>query len=218
MKYYPAFLDIRGRRCVVVGGGDVAERKVSALLDCGADVIVVGPLRSKGLATLKAGGRIGHVDDEYRPDHLEGAFIVFGATGSPEVNNRVARDSRERGILVNIVDDPERCGFIVPAVLNRGSLTIAVSTAGKSPALARRIREEMEGQFGGEYAVLVEIMGLLRKTVLAHGEDPDDNRKIFERLLDAGLIEMIRQKRWDEATDAILEITGERIEPWDEWR
>ena len=143
MRYYPLFLDITGRKCVVVGGGNVAERKVERLLDCGARVEVVGKSLTPLLAAWNGEGKVVHRDADYEDSCLVGAFLVIGATDDGAVNGRVATDARALGIPVNIVDDPARCDFILPSIVERGDLSIAVSTGGRSPALAKNSGESL---------------------------------------------------------------------------
>ncbi|MBW2650888.1 MAG: bifunctional precorrin-2 dehydrogenase/sirohydrochlorin ferrochelatase [Deltaproteobacteria bacterium] len=193
MKFYPVCLDISNKRCVVVGGGEVAERKAAKLLECGARVVLVGKTMTPGLRAMKDGGNIDHVPDDYREEHIEGAFLVIGATDRGDVNEKIFRDSRSRGILVNIVDEPARCNFIVPAVFRRKDLLVAISTGGKSPALARRLRESMEEEYGPEYGILLDIMGDLRERIIARGGTPAENKKIFESVLDSDILRHIRE-------------------------
>ena len=216
MKYYPIYLDISNKRCTVVGGGDVAERKVERLLHCGARVTVVGKSLSPALEVLKAGRRIEHIAADYRRKHVEGSFLVIGATDSPEVNERVCQDARKEGILVNIVDDSDRCDFILPSLMERGDLSIAVSTGGRSPALARKMRTELEQIYGPEYGVLLRIMGVLRERVLNRGEAPEVNRGIFEAVVNTpDILEKIRQKDWKGVKNRIRDLTGEAIDIFD---
>ena len=140
MKYYPLFLDIIDRRCVVIGGGDVAERKVERLLDFGARVVVVGKTLTPGLETMKKEGRINHIAADYDKALIDDAFLLIGATDRDDVNAKISRDGKEKGILVNIVDDPDKCDFVLPSLLTQGDLLIAISTGGKSPALAKKLK------------------------------------------------------------------------------
>lgn len=211
MKYYPICLDISNKRCAVIGGGEVAGRKVRRLLDCGARVTVVGRKLTPDLESLKKRGRIEHIASAYRAEHLDGSFMVIGATDSARINGRVYRDAKGKGIPVNIVDDPKRCDFILPALFERGDLSIAVSTAGKSPALARRLRMEMEGRYGHEYAILVRILGILRERVVRRGTSSEENRKIFEAVLDSDILDRVREKDWDGIRKLIRVLTGEVI-------
>ena len=192
MKYYPVSLNLSGRSCVVVGGGEVAERKIRRLLDSDADVLVVSEKLTSGLEELRDKGKISHAAVMYQPTYLQGAFLVFGTTDDAEVNGRIFKDARKRGIPVNIADDPEHCDFILPSLAAQGDLQIAVSTAGKSPALARLIRKEIESLYGPEYAVYLMILGDLRKKVLSGGHPAQENKKIFEDIIHSDILDKIR--------------------------
>jgi precorrin-2 dehydrogenase / sirohydrochlorin ferrochelatase len=208
MKYYPVNLDLTNKRCVVVGGGDVAERKVERLLACGARVVVVSTSLNPALAARKKAGQLDHMDRDYEDQALDGAFMVIGATDHSDVNGRISRNAMARGLLVNIVDDPERCNFILPSLVQQGDLSIAISTGGKSPALARKLREELEKQYGAEYQILIGIMGTLRKKILARGQPSADNKAIFEELVHSDLLEAIREKDRDRINAIIHNLTG----------
>lgn len=212
MKFYPVYLGIKKRKCVVIGGGDVAARKVENFLDCGAEVTLVARRISPALETLKKEGRIRHVPDDYQTEYIQDAFLVVGATDSQGVNERIYRDAGNMGILVNIVDDPERCDFIVPSVFRRGDLAVAISTGGKSPALARRLREDLEKRYGTDVEILLDIMGELRERVIARGESPDTNKRIFESVLDSDILSYIRERKWDKVKRTVRELSGEEIE------
>ncbi len=212
MKYYPVCLDVSGRRCVVIGGGEVAERKARRLMNCGAEVLVVSEFLSPVLQAMKAEGRISHIRAEYSRDLIDGAFLVIGATDRAEVNEAVSRDARKQGILVNIVDDPGRCNFILPSLYSRGDLLIAITTGGKSPALAKRLRKEMARHFGPEYDVFLGIMGQIRGKIISRGYPSEKNRALFESIIDSDIIEHIREKRWDKVREVIRDLAGEEIE------
>ncbi len=192
-KCYPISLNVENRLCLVVGGGPVAERKVGALLECGAKVRLVSPAVTAGLSELAGSGRIQYIEEYYREEHLEGVFLVIGATDSDEVNGRVSSDSLKRGLLVNIVDDPSRGNFFVPAVVRRGPLQIAVSTGGKSPLLARKIKEQLEEMFPGEYGDLVRLVGELRDKVIREAGDPREKERILSSLLDRQTMALLRE-------------------------
>ena len=211
MKFYPVCLDISNKKCVVVGGGDVAERKVVRLLECGARVVLVGKTMTPGLREMKDGGNMEHVPADYREEHIEDAFLVIGATDRDDVNQRIYRDSRDRGILVNIVDEPARCNFIVPAVFHREDLLVAVSTGGKSPALAGRLRADMEKEYGPEYGILLDIMGNLRERIIARGGTSAENKRIFESVLDSDILRHIREEKWDRVREIVRDLTGEDV-------
>ena len=144
LKYYPVFWNITGKKCVVIGGGEVAARKVARLLECGAQVQVVSPELVPEMTALKKEGSVEHIDGDYTSEHLCGACLVIGATDDEQVNARISHDARTKGIPVNIVDDPQKCDFILPSLVERGDLTIACGTGVTSPALARHFREELE--------------------------------------------------------------------------
>jgi precorrin-2 dehydrogenase / sirohydrochlorin ferrochelatase len=180
--YYPIFLDVKGRKCVVVGGGQVALRKVEALLESGAVVTVVSPVIGAGLRDLAANGSIVAMRRAYRSGDLEGACVALTATDSENTNARVAKDAWSDGVLINVADDPAKSSFIVPSTILRGDLTVAISTGGKSPALARKVRRELEKNLVPEYALLVDIVGEVRRDLL--------NQKIE-----------VSSERWQEALD-----------------
>ncbi len=208
LKYYPVFWDINGKKCVVVGGGEVAARKVERLLACGAKVFVVSPRLHPDLDKMKKERRIEHIDDEYAVEYLYGATLVIGATNSDKVNAAVSNDAQKRNILVNIVDDPEKCNFILPSLVERGDLTIACGTGGVSPALARMLREELEAVYGEEYAMLLNILGQLRNKM---ERNAGIGRKWFDQLMAAGLLEAIRQKNESKVKQTVFDITGEEV-------
>ena len=165
--YFAAFLDLRGRRCLVVGGGEIGERKARALLECGAHVVVVSPVVTRGLAALAAAGRVLDRRRTFRRSDLRGCALVVAASGDPDVDDAVAALARRARVLVNVVDRPERCDFILPSVLHRGELQIAVSTGGRSPSLAREIRRRLEALFGPEYGELIARAGEARRAARA---------------------------------------------------
>ncbi|HYT25139.1 MAG TPA: bifunctional precorrin-2 dehydrogenase/sirohydrochlorin ferrochelatase [Actinomycetota bacterium] len=155
---YPILVDLAGRQAVVAGGGPVAERKARGLLAAAAAVRVVSPEVTPGLAALAERGEVTVRARPWRPGDLDGAVLVVAATGDPASNREVAEQGRSRGVLVNLVDDPDHGGFTVPAVLRRGDLTVAVATSGRTPGLAGALRRRLEGQFGPEWAELVDLL------------------------------------------------------------
>lgn len=212
MKYYPIYLDITNKRCIVVGGGDVAERKAERLLSFGARVTVIGKALTPLLETMKRDGRIEHINADYDGTFISDAFMVIGATDREDVNARISRDGRHTGILVNIVDDPGRCDFILPSIMQRGDLSIAVSTGGKSPALAKKLREDLETLYGPEYKVLLDVLGNLREKVAARGHSSDENKKLFEAVVYSDILKHIKNKNWNHVKKMIYDITGVEIE------
>jgi len=173
MGYYPILLDMTGKRCVVIGGGAVAERKAEGLLQVEADVTVISPRLARRLESLAQEGKIGHAAREYRPGDLAGYDLAFVATDDDEVNVAVFREGKARGVWVNAADDPAHCDFILPSVLRRGDLIVAVATGGSSPALSRAIREDLEAYFTAEYATLVRIVAEVREELRERPAFPD---------------------------------------------
>ena len=169
---YPVVLDLTGRPCLVVGGGAVAERKVEGLLVAGARVTVVSPWLSDGLRASSSEGRVHWTPRRYRPGDVAGFRLVIVATSDPALTLDVAREARDRGAWVNCADDPARCDFTLPSVLRRGSLTVSVSTGGASPALARLVREELEGLLPPDYADLAEIVAEVRRSLRSRAAAP----------------------------------------------
>jgi len=160
--YYPVFLDLTGKRCVIVGGGQVAERKCRSLMKTGTLITVIAPEITKRLRDYKDTGVIKHIERDYRKGDITSAYIVISATGSRETNERVARDAESLHKLVNVVDTPDLCNFIVPSVFRRGTLSIAVSTGGVSPAFAKEIRKELEKIYGPELEGKLKAIGKMR--------------------------------------------------------
>jgi siroheme synthase-like protein len=172
---YPVFLNIEGRKCVVVGGGQVALRKVSTLLEHGARVEVVSPELCTELSGLAKDGEIAARQRGFQPGDLKGSFIAVAATDDSRTNGQVAKEAKASGIPVNIVNDPVNSDFIVPSSLSRGDIMIAISTGGKSPALARKIRARLEKEFGEEYASLVELIDEVRTELKQKGLSIDSD-------------------------------------------
>ncbi len=168
-SYYPIFVNLQDRKCVVLGGGNVARRKVKALLDCGAQVSVISPKLHPDLVRISKKGAIHLIRRDYSKEDLEGAVIVFACTNMKKVNHEVAEDSKGRRILVNVVDDPGLSDFITPSFFRRGDLTIAVSTAGRSPAFARKIRTKLEKSIGKEYGSLLSVIEEARSATKKNG-------------------------------------------------
>jgi len=180
--YYPAFLDLRGRRCLVVGGGAIAERKVGALLDAGAQVVIVSPNLTTSLRAFVAEGVVEHRARRFRRHDTGGCALVVAATGDGAVDDAVAAAARRVRALVNVVDRPAACDFILPSVLRRGDLQIAVSTGGKSPALAREIRRRLEAEIGDDYGEFVARVGRVRARLRRRPLAPAARMKAADRL------------------------------------
>jgi siroheme synthase-like protein len=201
--YYPMFLNISGKRCVVVGGGRVALRKVRALLEHGASIEVISPDLCPELVELAEKRQISTSRRQYQPGDLRKALIVIAATDSSETNQRVAKEARSEGALVNIADDLESSDFIVPSYARRGGITIAVSTSGRSPALARKIRTRLEKELTDEHASLVRLIGEVRAEVRRQGikVSGDD----WQEALDLDLmIDLLKRGDDEEARSVLL--------------
>jgi precorrin-2 dehydrogenase/sirohydrochlorin ferrochelatase len=208
MRYYPAFLDLNGKSCVVIGGGAVAERKVRGLIKACAAVTVVSPVLTTGLKALASKKAIAHKKRRYRDGDLSGASLVVSATGSREVNRKVVLDARRAGVLLNSVDDPPNCSFIVPSVVERGGLVIAVSTTGAAPALSRRLRVELEETYGPEYGCMVEIMGAVRRKLLKMEMSRVNKEKVLSRLASSDLAMLIRKGARPEINRLMTSLLG----------
>ena len=177
--YYPVYLNLRGRRCVIVGGGAVAEGKIGRLLDSGADICVVSPDATPGIRQFVADGAVRWERRQYRHGDLDGAFIAIAATNAREVNRRIFEEAEARGVMLNAVDDPPNCSFIAPSIVQRGPVTLAISTGGVSPALARKLREALQVSEDLAWTDLSGVMAEARA-----------------RLREAGLLSRIAPQRW----------------------
>ena len=206
IPYYPVALDLRDRLCLVVGGGPVAEAKVEGLLEAGARVTVVSPEVTEPLAAWAIDGRIIHRPHEYRADDLDGQQLVFSATGRREATEAVVADARRRGLWVNAADDPAFCDFLLPSVLRRGRLIVAVSTGGASPALAARVRRDLEAYFAPEYDELVELAAEVRAELRSRAQRPV--AKAWRGAFDRDLVVLLAEGRRGEAKARLLERLG----------
>ncbi len=211
MKYYPIFLDLKDRDCLVVGGGGVATRKTMGLCRAGARVRVVSKAFSQKLEAQKND----HICLECKPyetSDLGGVFMVFAATSSRELNLRIQEEARDRGILCNIADAPDMSDFILPSVVERGDLVCAVSTSGASPALAKKIRKDLEQMFGPEYTGFLLLMGNIRKKLLEEGHDPVSHKKIFTALVEKNLPAMIAANDETRINLVLVELLGPGVD------
>jgi len=212
MRYYPVFLDIKNRNCLVVGAGDVGRRKVLTLLNCGATVTVVSPTADPKVLKLAANGRIELITRPYQASDLDNMFLVIGATNIDKLNREIKTDAEHLNKLCNIVDRPEACNFILPAVVSRGDLVVAISTSGKSPAFAKKLRKDLEKKFGPEYAEFLKLMGAIRRKLLSQQHEPEAHKLIFKELIDGGLLDMIRDQRKEAINALLFEILGKGYE------
>ncbi len=208
MRCYPINLDIDDRQVVVVGGGTVASRKCLRLVAAGARVRVIAPALDATLSTMAASGRVSHVARKYSPGDLAGAFLVFAATGDRGINRAVAAEARDRGILADIADAPELGSFTSPAVVSRGDLLIAISTGDRSPALARKVRTEVENRFGPEYATALAILGAIREKLLTETGNSAYNKQILNALVDRDLPALVKNQSRDDIDRLLVELFG----------
>ncbi len=203
MRYYPIFADLSGRPVVVIGGGVVAERKVKSLLLAGAEITIVSPRLTKALQALADGGRVRALKRKYRNGDLMGASLAVSASDRKDVNTAVRKEADSRSILLNVVDDPVLCDFIVPSVIDRGDLVVAISTSGQFPALAKKLRKDIEKTIGTEYEQFTLILGAARKILLKRGESHVKKESVIKALLDSQIPEMIKAGCFDDI-DALL--------------
>lgn len=192
---FPAFLKLEGRRCIFVGAGRIAEQKLGGLLSAGAQVRVIAPAAASSIRELAQNGRIDWVERVFSAEDLNGAFLVIAATGNPDVNETVFREAEARGILCNAVDEPDRCHFYYPAVVRRGDLQIAISTGGKSPALAQRIRGELEKQFAPQYAEWLSWLGRVRRLYFSRMVSPKTRNEALHHIASRRVCERFFESR-----------------------
>ncbi len=209
MKYYPACLDVRNRDCLVVGGGAVAFRKARTLLDCGACVTMISPAFADDWNTIDETACLSRVVRPYRSEDVAGRFLIIGATNDEAENRKISRDALRLNILCNIADLPDACNFILPSIINRGDLIVTVSTSGKSPAFAKRLRKSLEKSFGEEYTEFLRLMGAIREKLLATEHAPEAHKPLFETLIDRGLLEMIRDGETETINRLLRDVLGE---------
>lgn len=219
VRYYPVYLDLKERHCVVIGGGSVAEGKVKGLLEAGAHVTVISPQLTPKLRETADEGHIVHVARRYRAGDLTGAFLAISATDDRTVNEQVWQEAVEHNItaagisasLVNVVDDPPHCTFIAPSIVRRGDLAIAISTGGKAPALAVRLRQQLERTIGHEHARFLELAGILRAPIAARYPDFEQRKALWYQLVDSDVLDLLGQGDEAAARRRVAEIIGVAI-------
>ena len=210
MSYYPVFIELEGKTALVFGGGRVAERKIETLLDYGALICIISKVLTDKLKALVEADEVQHIGEDFRDKHLDNAFLVIAATDDRRLNRKISERARKRDLLVNVVDQPSDCNFIVPSIVKRGDFLIAISTSGKSPALAKKIRKELETQFGSEYKTFMILMGRLRKEVLSMGLSQEENSRIFHRIVNSDILSNMAQNDFEK-----VEYTLNQILPLD---
>jgi len=208
MRYYPINLDVQKKKCLVVGGGSVGTRKVIILLGCGADITVVSLDFTKKLRELSLKGLINLKRHPFETVDLFDIFLVIGATDNEELNRRISAEAQRLNILCNIADRPAVSNFILPAIVSRGDLIIAISTCGKSPAFAKKLRKELKKQFGEEYAKFLCLMGAIRSKMLSQEGELQSRKQLFEELVGGEIVEMIKNDRQEEINTLLFEILG----------
>jgi len=206
MMFYPVYLNLKGKRAVVIGGGEVAERKAGSLRDTGATIVVISPDVTPHLASLARENRIELHQRPYAPGDCAGAALVLSATNDPAVSRAVWQEASAAGILVNTADEPALCDFIMPAVIRRGDLTIAISTGGASPALAARLRERFSRILGPEYGQLLRMLAEARPEIRRRVRGEEDRRALHYRILDSDIITSLRHNDSASAEQRLREI------------
>lgn len=206
MAYYPIFLEMKGRPVIVIGGGEVGLEKVRGLLAAEARVTVVSPQLHPELEALKAAGAIEHIARDWREGDIDGFELVMIATDDRSVNGAIAAEAKRKRIWVNAADDPPNCDFILPSVVRKGSVTLAASTGGSSPAMARRLREELEVYLDLEIPELNDLLGEVRARLRERGIRPDRER--WQQAIDARLRALLAQRRYDDARAHLLRGLG----------
>ena len=203
MRYYPVFLDIAGKPVVIIGGGNIAHQKMENLLKAGANVTVISPELNDEMAALLAAGRFRHIKREYEPGDLEGYLIAFVATDDRSANATVTAEGRERRVWVNAVDDPPNCDFIMPGIAQQGDLVIAISTSGTSPAMARKMREEIEAFLTEDYAQMLTLAAEVRAELRERNILVDSDT--WSAALDSSLKQLLSEGKRAEAKDRLLQ-------------
>jgi precorrin-2 dehydrogenase/sirohydrochlorin ferrochelatase len=201
--YYPAFINLKNKRCLVIGGGKVAERKVMSLIKTGANVTVISPELTSRLQKQKDKNIIRHIKRKYRKGDATGFFLIIAATDDEAVNKQVSEDA---ACLINVVDRPDMANFIVPSLVQRGPLTIAVSTSGASPAMAKALRKELELMYGKDFGFYLSFMTGFRKKVIHDIKDKKSREKIFKKAASDDIIAILRAKGFKAARETMLNI------------
>lgn len=205
MDFLPIFMNVRGRPCLLIGGGDVAARKARLLLEAGAKLTVVSPTLGPTLTGLAASGKVAHRAERFTEAHLQGMTLVFAATDDKSVNEHVYRAASERGIPVNVVDQPDLCTFIMPSIVDRSPVLVAVSTGGAAPVLARLIRARLETLIPAAYGRLANLVAEFRDRVKKHFVHPVERRRFWESVLDGPIAEQVHAGQDEQARHALAQ-------------
>ena len=204
--YYPIFVDITNKRTLVIGGGRIAERKVRSLLRCHAEVKVVSPALTTGLKQLVQSKRITYKAKHFTPGDLKGIRLVICATNTRKTNRKASEESEKRGLLCNVVDVPELCNFIVPSTIRRGDLHVAISTGGSSPALAKKIRQELEQILGPEYTEFINLLKQLRIRIGKEIRGQEKRARIYEEFIDSDIRRFLGEGKKEKALEVVKKI------------
>jgi siroheme synthase-like protein len=210
--YYPVYIQLRDRPCVVIGGGKIAEGKVEGLLDVRAQVTVISPDLTARLQALVDANVITHFARPYQAGDLSGAFLVICATDQAEINHQVWQEATANRQLVNVVDDTPRCNFIAPSIVRKGDLTIAISTSGKAPALAVRLKERLQRELGPEYERFLELAGELREPLARRVPDFETRKALWYELVDSEILDLLGSGDEAAAREVISRIVGFEFE------
>lgn len=205
-RYYPINLVLKNKKCVVIGAGNVAERKVRRLLECGALVSVISPAITPGLKNTVKTGKIIFKNRKFDFKDLDGAYLVIAATTDRDINYAVSSYCRKNNILINVVDSPKECGFILPSIIRKGALTISISTDGISPALSKKIRQDLEKMFGGEYAALLRIMKKIVPEARKKIKNPRSRKVFFKRMFQPDILRLLKQNKAGQASRKLKSI------------
>ena len=208
-SYYPLFVDLRNKKVVVVGGGGVAERKVQGLLSAGAHVKLVSPEVTEALGEMASDGLVDYVPRTFVPEDLDRAWLVIAATDDTDVQELVYKESSSQRIFCNVIDQPEFCSFIVPSIVRRGDLCLSISTGGRSPALAQRLRREFEQSLGSFYGDYVSLLGELRQLIIKSFRDPETRKDLCHSLADPEVATWVRDGKWDRVEKWAVSLCGE---------
>ena len=209
MKLFPVFLKLSARRCLVVGGGDVGTRKVNSLLASGAYVTVVSKDISNELRDLTDNGEVRYIEGVFSPEHLAEIFLCIIAIDDRNIIEEIVGICRESGVLVNVADDPEMCDFYFPSVISRGDLTIAISSGGTSPAMVKKLREDLEEEYGPVYESVFRVIGFLRDTLMDSGVSGDKLKKIMGKVVLIPIAEIIRQGEIEKLQEMVKSVIEE---------
>lgn len=208
MSSFPLNIELSNKKIIVVGGGAVAERKITRFVATGGHIVVIAPQVTANITKLRDESAIGHLPRQYEDGDLCGAFLAIAATNDKAINMAVAAEAERRSVLVDVCDAPEKSSFTMPAVMTRGDLVIAVSTGGKSPALAKRIRDSLAKSFGDEYITTVSILGAVREKLLTAHVNNAYNTTLLSELAAQDLPRLIKERRYDDLDHLLHELFG----------